>query len=160
MQPQTKAFAPGQYLFHEGEPSHCMYLIQKGTVAVRKHKAAAYVEIARLYSNEVLGELSFFDRMPRSATAIALTDVEVIEVRFDALDKVYASVPDYMKTIMASVAERLRRANDTIRRLQKNVVASGEESSSAKLPVEIPSDIPATSSTGDTGTDESGTGET
>jgi CRP/FNR family transcriptional regulator, cyclic AMP receptor protein len=120
--PVQKYFRPGQYLFKEGEPSNCMYLIKKGTVAVRKMKGPAYVELGRLYSNEVLGELSFFDRMPRSAAAIALTEVEILEIKFDSLDKIYATVPDYLKTIMASVADRLRKANDMIRRLQKNVV--------------------------------------
>ena len=99
-----------------------MYLVKKGTVSVRKMKGAAFVEIARIYSNEVLGELSFFDRLPRSAAAIALTEVEALEIQFDALDKIYALVPEYMKTIISSVVDRLRKANDTIRRLQKNVV--------------------------------------
>jgi CRP-like cAMP-binding protein len=106
----------------EGEPSHAMYLVIKGTVAVRKMRGSSYVEIARIYPNEVLGELSFFDRLPRSACAIAMTDVTLLQIKFEALDKVYDKVPDYIKTIMASVAERLRKANETIRRLQKNVV--------------------------------------
>jgi CRP-like cAMP-binding protein len=117
-----KFFRPGQFLFREGEPSNCIFLIKKGTVSIRKMKGPAFVEIARIYSNEVLGELSFFDRLPRSAAAIALTEVETLVISFDSLDKVYAGVPDYMKTIIASVADRLRKANDTIRRLQKNVI--------------------------------------
>jgi CRP-like cAMP-binding protein len=164
MSAAQKYFRPGQYLFREGEPSRCMYLIKKGTVAIRKMKGAAYVELARLYSNEVLGELSFFDRQPRSAAAVALTEVEVLEIKFDSLDKIYAGVPDYMKTIMASVADRLRKANDMIRRLQKNVVKeSGEEeqvradepsaaevlaASADILKEDIPNDIPATNPPG------------
>lgn len=149
--PLKKNFAPGQYLFREGDPSQCMYLIQKGTIAVRKSKGGAWVEIGRLYSNEVLGELSFFDRQPRSAAAIALTEVEVLEIHFDALDKVYALVPEYLRAIMASVADRLRKANDTIRRLQKNVVSDGSAGGAASSEAaenaldEIPNDIPATS---------------
>jgi CRP/FNR family transcriptional regulator, cyclic AMP receptor protein len=121
-QPVQKYFRPGQYLFKEGEPSQCMFLIKKGTVAIRKMKGPAYVELGRLYSNEVLGELSFFDRQPRSAAAIALTEVEVLVIKFDALDKIWVGVPDYLKTIMASVADRLRKANNMIGRLQKNVI--------------------------------------
>src|SRR4051812_33642013 len=110
-----KYFRPGQYLFREGEPSQCMYLIKKGAVAIPKMKGAAYVELGRLYSNEVLGELSFFDRLPRSVAAVALTEVEVLEIKFDQLEKIFVNVPDYLKTIMASVADRLRKANDMIR---------------------------------------------
>jgi CRP-like cAMP-binding protein len=115
-------FRPGQYLFREADPSKSMFIIKKGTVAIRKRKGTAHVEIARIYSNEVLGEISFFDRLPRSASAVALTEVQVLEIQFDSLDKIYEGVPDYMKTIIASVADRLRKANDMIRRLQKNLV--------------------------------------
>jgi CRP-like cAMP-binding protein len=120
--PIERQFRPGQSLFREGEPSHCMYLIKKGTVAIRKMKGTAYVELGRIYANEVLGELSFFDRHPRSASAVALTEVEALEISFESLDAIYVKVPDYLKTIMASVADRLRKANEQIRKLQKNVI--------------------------------------
>lgn len=120
----VRHFRPGQYLFREGDPSSCMYLIQKGTVAVRKMKGAHYVELGRVYSNEVLGELSFFDRKARSAAAVALLEVDALEIDFESLDKIYDKVPPYMKVIIASVAERLRKANDQIRRLQKNVITA------------------------------------
>lgn len=116
-------FRPGQYLFREGEPSKSIFVITKGTVSVRKRKNALYVELARVYSNEVLGELSFFDRGPRSAGAIALTEVEALEITFESLDKIYEGIPDYVKTIVAALAERLRRANDMIRKLQKETVS-------------------------------------
>ena len=122
----TRAIAPGEYLFHEGDVSNSIFIIQKGTLSIRKRKASAYVEIARIYTHEILGELSFFDRQPRSAAAIALTDTEVIEIKFDALDKVYSTTPDYFKAIMVSIADRLRKADDTIRRLQREVVKDEE----------------------------------
>ncbi|MBI3542228.1 MAG: cyclic nucleotide-binding domain-containing protein [Deltaproteobacteria bacterium] len=121
-----KTFKAGEQLFAEGEPSTSIFIITKGVVAVRKKKGSAFVEIARLRSNEVLGELSFFDRMPRSATAISISDVEAIEIDFGSLDHIYNSVPPYFKTIMAAVASRLRRANDTIRRLQSDVVQADD----------------------------------
>jgi CRP/FNR family cyclic AMP-dependent transcriptional regulator len=124
--PQNRSYSPGQFLFREGEPSNSMYLVKKGTLAIRKSKSGGFVELARVYANEVVGELSFFDRQPRSASAVAVTEVEVMEISFDSLDKIYKAVPDYLKTIMASVAERLRKADETIRRLQKNVI-EGED---------------------------------
>lgn len=124
--PVTRQFRPGQYLFREGESPDAMYLIKKGTVAVRKMKGSAYVEIARVYANEVIGELSFFDRNPRSAAAVAVTEVEAAMIEFSSLDKIYDKVPPYLKSIMICVADRLRKADDVIRRLQKNVVYDEE----------------------------------
>lgn len=120
---QTKIFKPGQSLFREAEPPKSLFIIKRGTVGIRKMKGSAQVEIARVYANEVLGEISFFDRLPRSASAVAVTEVEAIEVSFDALDVIYAKIPDYMRTIISSITDRLRKANETIRRLQRNVVS-------------------------------------
>ena len=117
-----KLYKTGQFLFHEGDKPKCIYLIKKGTVAIRKVKGSAQVELARVYANEVLGELSFFDRLPRSASAVASTEVEAVEITFDSLDKIYANIPPYMKAIIASLTDRLRKANETIKRLQKNIV--------------------------------------
>ncbi len=146
-------FRPGQVLFREGAPSNCMYLIKKGTVSVRKVKGSAFVEIARIYANEVLGELSFFDRLPRSASATAMTEVEALEISFESLDKTYVNVPEYLRTIIAAVAERLRKANDMIRRLQRNVVTDDgheEQLASAKdEAIDVASVLAATAHIGD-----------
>lgn len=126
-----RIFKPGQYLFREGDMSNCMYLVKRGTVSVRKGREGNYVEISKIHSNEVLGELSFFDRRPRSAAALAISEVEVVEISFEALDKIYANVPDYLKTIMASVAERMRKANDLIRKLKKELGTEEKEDGEA-----------------------------
>ena len=70
-----RTYPAGTTLFVDGETSVSLFIIRKGTVSIRKGPPNAYVEISKLFTNEVLGELSFFDRSPRSATAVALTDV-------------------------------------------------------------------------------------
>lgn len=143
MAAQLRHIPSGSYIFKEGEKPAAMYLVKSGTVSVRKMKGQAFVEIARIYSNEIIGELSFFDRQPRSAGAFCMTEVEVMEIDFESLDKIYANVPDYMKSIMAAVADRLRKANDTIKRLQKNTVDDGIPTDQAPGEVSADSDTAA-----------------
>ncbi|MEO5969983.1 MAG: cyclic nucleotide-binding domain-containing protein [Bdellovibrionia bacterium] len=118
MSAEKKSYKAGQILFNDGEASHSLFIIEKGGVSIRKKKGNASVEVGKVLKGEVIGELSFFDRQPRSATAVAITDVEVIEISFASMENIYASIPDYMKTIMGSLAARLRKANDTIRQLR------------------------------------------
>jgi len=115
----SKTLRQGQNLFQEGEPSRSIFIIKKGAISIRKMKGSNFVEVAKVSTNEVIGELSFFDRLPRSATATALNEVEVTEIPFEALEKIYSTVPDYLKTIVAALADRLRKANEMIRMLQK-----------------------------------------
>src|SRR5579862_6117340 len=93
-----RTFKAGERLFGEGEPSTSLFIIKKGVVSIRKKKGTKFVEIAHIRSNEVLGELSFFDRLPRSATAVATTEVEAMEIDFPSLGSLYSKVPPYFKT--------------------------------------------------------------
>jgi CRP/FNR family transcriptional regulator, cyclic AMP receptor protein len=119
MAAQPRLYKPGQALFSDGDPSRSMFIIKKGAISIRKRRGNGTIEIGRALSGEVIGELSFFDRKPRSASAVAIIEVEAIEITFESLEKIYISIPDYMKTMVASLAERLRRANEMIIRLQK-----------------------------------------
>ncbi len=123
-----KFYRQGQIIFREGEPSKSLYIIRKGCISIRKMKGNAFVEIARLYPNEIVGEMSFFDHLPRSATAVAANEVEALEIPFDGMDKIYNAIPPYMRTIMAAMADRLRKANDVVRRLQKVMAPDGSSS--------------------------------
>lgn len=120
--PVEKQIRAGQFLFREGEVSKSLFLITKGTLSVRKSKGSEFVELGRIFSGEVVGEVSFFDRAPRSASAIAISDVEVVEISFESMERIYESVPSYFKTIMASLSDRLRKADELIRKLQNETI--------------------------------------
>jgi CRP/FNR family transcriptional regulator, cyclic AMP receptor protein len=126
MSVQTKTYSAGQTLFSDGDPSRSIFIVRKGAISIRKRRGQIFVEVSKVTTGEVLGELSFFDRRPRSATAVALIDVELIEIPFESMEKIYSTIPSYMQSIMMSLAERLRRANETIVRLQKQIPGSQE----------------------------------
>jgi CRP/FNR family transcriptional regulator, cyclic AMP receptor protein len=117
MQPTVKKFKPGEILFREGTPSTSLFIIKKGAVSIRKKKLHRFVEVAKITAGQVLGELSFFDRLPRSATAVAIIETDALEITFDSLEKIYNEIPDYLKTIMATLAERLRKANEIVQQV-------------------------------------------
>ena len=65
-----------EILFKEGDQSDSLYLTQSGQISIRRMRGLQMIEIARLHEGEVLGELSFFDRAPRSATAVATSRLQ------------------------------------------------------------------------------------
>ena len=119
-------YKAGEVLFTEGQPSLNLYILKSGVVSIRKRKGAGYIELARSYAGEVIGEVSFFDRKMRSASVVAITEVRAIEISFVGLDNLYKQVPDYMRAVMMSLSDRLRKANETIRKLQDEVVGADE----------------------------------
>jgi CRP/FNR family cyclic AMP-dependent transcriptional regulator len=118
MAAEKKVYPAGTVLFNDGDASRSLFIIQKGSLSIRKKKGVVWIEVGTIQQGEVVGELSFFDRLPRSATAVANQDVEALEVTFESLEKIYSTIPDTLKTVLAGMAERLRATNETIRKLQ------------------------------------------
>jgi CRP/FNR family cyclic AMP-dependent transcriptional regulator len=110
----------GEELFQEGDEPGAMYVIKKGRLAITKKKGKTDIVLAELKSGEILGEMAFFDKSPRSAGASATMDgTEVIELPFSALEQQWQGLPVWVKSLVKAVNGHLRRANIKIRQLEK-----------------------------------------
>lgn len=124
-----KVLNPGEILFNEGDNANSMYIIQKGQLRMFRPKGKGFIELAVLRSGEVLGEMSYFDpdSKKRSASAAAITHTEVIEISFTALEKTMAALNPWFKTLINTLAERLRKSNERVKALENNSIGfSGE----------------------------------
>lgn len=110
----------GQELFFEGDTPDAMYVIKSGRLAITKKKGNTNITLAELKSGDLLGEMAFFEKSPRSAGAQASMDgTEVIELPFSALDQQWAGLPAWVKSIVKAINSNLRRANIRIRQLER-----------------------------------------
>jgi CRP/FNR family cyclic AMP-dependent transcriptional regulator len=124
-----KILNPGELLFNEGDTAVSMYIIQKGQLRLFRPKGKGFIELAVLRSGEVLGEMSYFDpdSRKRSASAAAIAYTEVIEISFTALEKTMAALNPWFKTLINTLAERLRKSNEKVKALENNSIGfSGE----------------------------------
>lgn len=119
-----KTLAPGEILFNEGDNATSMYIVQKGQLRLFRPKGKGFVEIAVLRTGEVLGEMAYFDpdSKTRSVSAAAITSVDIIEISFNALEKTMAGLNPWFKTLINTLAERLRKTNERVRNLENNSV--------------------------------------
>lgn len=76
---QRQELQPGQVLIREGEPCEHIYLILDGGLEVSV-AALSPQPIARLATGEVVGEMSFVDGQPPSATVAALEPSVVLAI--------------------------------------------------------------------------------
>jgi len=117
----------GEVLFEDGANADSLFIIQKGQLRLYKPKGKGFVEIAVLRAGEVIGEMAFFDEdgsgRKRSCAAAAMTGTEVIEISFPAFGKTMAALNPWFKTIINTLAARLRKANSRIRELESNSTA-------------------------------------
>ena len=120
--PKKLELISGEYLFRENDEAQSLFIVGHGTISISKRNCfGKQIELARLRDGEVIGELSFFDRAARSASAVATVDTEITEIPFDAMEKALHGMPNYVRTIISAMAERLRKADERIRRMDEQI---------------------------------------
>jgi CRP/FNR family transcriptional regulator, cyclic AMP receptor protein len=113
---EVRRVPAGLALVQAGEHDRALYLLTEGTVGVRLPRDESAFKAIEAPS--VLGELAFFDGMPRSATLEAKTDVEVVRIDPDAFAAPRAAAPELASTMLLDLARvlalRLRLASAVI----------------------------------------------
>lgn len=110
-------YKKGDVLFKEGELSKDLYIIQNGIVKIYKSsKEVAQMPIALVHAGQFVGELSFFDGKPRSATAEAATDLKVLKLDQTKLEKEIKKLPSWLLVLIRSIADRMREADELVKR--------------------------------------------
>jgi len=99
-------FARGEVLTRQGADAHHLYVICSGTVSVRAGAAHMEHEIAQLASGEFFGEMSLLTGAPRSATVVALTEVECYRLDAEAFRRLLEQRADMAEKVAGALAER------------------------------------------------------
>jgi len=107
-----KHFEKGQVIFYEEDMGTSFYLIMSGQVKIvmlsndgREHILGVLKE------KDFFGEISLLDGQPRSASALALSDVKAITITRDDFTKLLRNNPDITLKIMFVLCKRLRQAD-------------------------------------------------
>jgi len=123
-----RSLKTGEILFNDGGPAESLFIIQRGQIRLFKPKGKGFIEIGVLRAGEVIGEMAYFDDdgsgKKRSCSASAITGVEIVEISFLAFGKTMQSLNPWFKTIINTLATRLRKTNTRIKELEDNQTAS------------------------------------
>ncbi len=105
----------GDELFHEGDPGDRLYVITEGKVKLGRTSSDGRENLlAILGPGEMFGELSLFDPGPRTATATAVAETQLAGLTNDQLHAYLARHPNVSLTLLAALARRLRRTNESV----------------------------------------------
>jgi CRP-like cAMP-binding protein len=106
-----RAYRRGQALFIEGDVAERVFLIERGWVLVTATAVPGREVVLGLRgTGDVLGELSALDGEARSASAVAVTDVETVVVSGSAFSRL-AGDPEIARALIRVLAARLRDAD-------------------------------------------------
>ena len=93
----------GQAFIHDGEAGDCLYFLRQGQAVVRRQA----VDLARLESGQVVGEMALLDRQPRNADVVAVTDCQVSRLSLRDYDELCNQLPNLRLVLTHLVAHRL-----------------------------------------------------
>jgi CRP-like cAMP-binding protein len=106
---ETRFFKAGTTIFREGEEAHELFVIKSGDVRIQIGNRT----VSELSADHIFGEMALIDNQPRSASAIAVTDVELVPVSEKQFLFLVGQTPYFALKVMRVLAQRLRATNKT-----------------------------------------------
>ena len=106
---ETRLFKAGSIIFHQGDAASEMFVIKSGQVRIQLGNRT----LAELRADNIFGEMALIDDEPRSASAIAITDVELVPVSERQFLFMVSQTPYFALKVMRVLAQRLRKTSKT-----------------------------------------------
>jgi CRP/FNR family transcriptional regulator, cyclic AMP receptor protein len=97
-------FKASDVIFREGDPAAELLVVKSGTVEIRIRNRL----IDTLGERSIFGEMALIDGRPRSATALALTDTELIPLGEKGFSLLVAYNPKFALSVLRVLAKHLR----------------------------------------------------
>lgn len=121
----------GDTLFHAGEPGESLFIVRYGSVELFiKDTVGQKIVLTISEAGDLFGELSLLDSGPRTATAVALSDTELLMLDRDDLLLLFQKRPDAALNMLAAMSTMTRKADELLRtRVSRNVNEEMEEHS-------------------------------
>src|SRR4029077_14242915 len=105
----AQSFKAGSVIFREGDEARELFVIKSGQVRIQIGNRT----VTELGADSIFGEMALIDNEPRSATATAVTDVELVPVSEKQFLFLVSQTPYFALKVMRVLAKRLRATNKT-----------------------------------------------
>jgi CRP-like cAMP-binding protein len=105
----------GNTLFQEGDAGDRLYIVTEGKIKLSHASGDGRESVLMVLGpGDMFGELSLFDPGPRTATAVAVTDSQVLGLGNTDLNPWLAGRPEVAQKLLQALAHRLRRTNEAM----------------------------------------------
>jgi CRP-like cAMP-binding protein len=99
--------AAGATIFSEGQPAQEMFLVRKGRVGIQLSGKT----VEEIGPGGIFGEMGLIDHAPRSASAVASEDSEIIPIDDRLFVILVQDAPYFALDVMRVLTDRIRRMN-------------------------------------------------
>lgn len=125
----------GQTLFQAGDPGDSLFIVRQGQIELFiKDTTGQKIVLHTAEPGDMFGELAMLDAGSRTASALALTQTELLVLDRDDLVLLFKRIPDAALHMLASLTALTRKADELLRtRVSRNLNQEMEVHSSVLL---------------------------
>ncbi len=111
------SYAAGDLIFSQGDLGTEMFIIQEGEVHIVKHISGEPHILSKLEKGDFFGEMALLESVPRTADAVAVSDVKALVINGARFDEMLRKNPEIAVRIIRKYCKRLREANTLLEHL-------------------------------------------
>lgn len=105
---QIARYRKGETIFREGEPGDCAYLVRSGVVKIYRMVNDTKLSITHLKAGQIMGEMAVIGVAPRSASAEAAEDCELVKIDEKSLNVALDKTLPVIKAMLNQLIHRFR----------------------------------------------------
>lgn len=107
-----RLYSNGDVIVRQGETGDCMYVVQRGQVAiVLEEPDGSETGLNVLKEGDLFGEMAILEKQPRSATARAIGEARILTVDRRTFLRRVKEDPTLALNILRSLSRRIRHMN-------------------------------------------------
>jgi len=107
---------PNELLFNQGDEGNCAFLINQGNLDV----IVDGKKVENLFEGELFGEMALILNQKRSASVVAKSSTELIEITKASFEEIMNEVSNDLKQIIQKLCEELSKRDSTDMIINKN----------------------------------------
>lgn len=129
---EEASFKSKQVIAEIGEVGEALYFVVDGEAALYHDDGGREVEVGRMKEGELMGEMSFFDRVPRAVRMRALkNDTRVLKLTRSMYDRLRVERPyiavNLLEFAIISLDHLIRRVSEDVATFNRYLYAPGKK---------------------------------
>jgi hypothetical protein len=109
----------GKVLIREEEAGDSMFLVTSGRLEARGHFDGRELLLATFGPGDIIGEVAFLNRVPRTATVTAVEDSTFVELPGDEVRAQLAEVPETLALLESLLEQRVERTLQLLKKTDR-----------------------------------------
>lgn len=125
---QSRTYQPGEVIIHKGEMNRDLFFLTEGLVEISRKEGDEEFILNEIEPPYILGEIAFLFGMPRTATAIAKTEVRAFVLKYEDLRDLLQDLPEWIHPLLTSLASGIKSLHYKTKKLATTLLEVEKQS--------------------------------